>query len=128
MVARHVEVACLKGSLLLKMSIHTLPLTIQVQGISLLLPKELELLLLLVLLELGMMAGGVQRWVVVKHRLALLDLKEPWRILVFVVQMLLIVTICTPASAEDFLLGLPLLVQVRLSSGATSVKSLGKEG
>ena len=92
------------------MSIHTLPLTIQVQGISLLLPKELELLLLLVLLELGMMAGGVQRWVVVKHRLALLNLKIFRRIFVLVVQMLLIVTICTPASAENGLLSFPWLI------------------
>lgn len=78
------------------------------QGISLLLPKELELLLLLVLLGLGMMAGGVQRWVVVKHRLALLQIQESGAtILIFVMQMLLIVTICTPASAEDSLLRLP---------------------
>ena len=74
----------------------------------LLLPKEFELLLLLVLLELGMMAGGVQSRVVMKHRLALLHLKIFWTaVLILVVQMLLIVPISASASAEDGLLGFP---------------------
>ena len=60
------------------------------------------------LLELGMMAGGVQSGIVMQHRLALLHLKVFWTtVLVFVVQVLLVVPICTPASAEDGLLGLP---------------------
>ena len=55
-----------------------------------------------------MMAGGVQSGIVMQHRLALLHLKVFWTaVLVFVVQVLLFVPICTPASAEDGLLGLP---------------------
>ena len=51
---------------------------------------------------------GIQRRVVVQHRLALLHLEEfGTTILIFVVQMLLVVSICASASAEDRLLGLP---------------------
>ena len=50
----------------------------------------------------------IQRRVVVQHWLALLHLEEfGTTILIFVVQMLLVVSICASASAEDGLLGLP---------------------
>ena len=50
----------------------------------------------------------IQRRVVVQHRFTLLHREELGAaILIFVVQMLLVVSICASASAEDGLLGLP---------------------
>lgn len=54
------------------------------------------------------MPGCIQRRVVMQHRLALFHGEEfGATILIFVVQMLLVVSIGASASAEDGLLGLP---------------------
>ena len=59
-------------------------------------------------IDIGVVPRCIQRRVVVQHRLAPLHLEEfGTTILIFVVQMLLVVSICASASAEDRLLGLP---------------------
>lgn len=59
-------------------------------------------------IDIGVGTRCIQRRVVVQHRLAPLHLEEfGTTILIFVVQMLLVVSTCASASAEDRLLSLP---------------------